>query len=134
MLTRRAMLWTAACLAVAPSAAAQGPGRRGPRGGAMDGEQYLEMLKERLNLTAEQEEKLKTVFEEQRKKMQQAREEAGGDFSAMRETISKLRAETDEKVTAVLDDQQKKEYEKLQEELRSQMEERRGGRRRRRQQ
>lgn len=130
MLTRRAMLSSVSCLAVAPAVMAQGPGGRRPRGGGpMNGERQVEMMKERLNLSAEQEEKIKAIFEERGEKMAKARDESGDDRSAMRETMGKIFRETDEKVIAVLNDEQKEEYKKMQEEMRERMRQRGGQRR-----
>jgi len=89
----------------------------------------LEMMKERLKLNSEQEEKIRAIYKEQFAKMRELREKMmeGGDRSAMRAEMRKLREETDTKILKLLDETQQAEYKKMQEEMREKMRQRRGG-------
>ena len=119
VLTRRMMLMTVTGLAAVPVALTQAPrgGGRGRPGGT--GGNQLEEMKKRLNLTADQEEKIKAIYDDQMKQMQEMRENADpdSDRSAMRDKMMKIREETNTKIMDVLDDDQKKEYEKMQEKM-----------------
>ncbi len=88
----------------------------------------LEMMKERLKLTSDQEDKIRAIYKEQFAKMREMRDKMmeSGDRSAMREQMRKLREETDAKILELLDDTQKAEYKKMQEEMREKMRRRRG--------
>lgn len=129
LFTRRMMLVTVTGLAAAPVALAQDPPPGGGRrpGGARGNQ--LEEMKKRLNLTADQEEKIKGIYEGQMKQMQELRENADpNDRKAMREKMMKLRQDTNAKVLDVLNDEQKEEFKKMQEEMMQNMRNRRGGR------
>jgi Spy/CpxP family protein refolding chaperone len=67
-----------------------------PRGGPMPREEFVKDLKKELNLTREQEADIQKIFD------------------AQRETMEKLRKETDAKISAVLTEEQKKKFEELQ--------------------
>jgi hypothetical protein len=66
-----------------------------------------------LGFTDEQKEKLKTIGGEVAKEMQQAREDAGGDFRAMQEKMTAIRKEATTKVQAVLTDEQKAKWKEM---------------------
>jgi Spy/CpxP family protein refolding chaperone len=123
--TRKLAIGTVLALALGVSAFAQGPG--GGRGG--DPKQMVERqitgMKERLNLTADQESKLRPILEDSATKMMAVREkykpEPGQPPSKeMMDDMAKIRKETTEKIAGVLDADQMKKYEAM-------MAERRGG-------
>ncbi len=72
---------------------------------------------ERLALTAEQKEKLPALIEARSTNLREAMramfEDAGGDFSGMREKMEELRKQEDDKVLAALTDEQRATFEKL---------------------
>jgi Spy/CpxP family protein refolding chaperone len=110
----------------------QDPGGMMPAGEAQA--KVLEAMKERLKLTADQEQKIKAIFEDHEKQMVPLREKlrSGGDRAASRSEIRELRQSTDAKVAEVLTAEQKPEYQKMQQEMRDKMRDRiqEGGRRR----
>ncbi|MCS7210459.1 MAG: hypothetical protein NZ844_02350, partial [Chloroherpetonaceae bacterium] len=83
----------------------------------------LEELRTRLNLSPEQEAKIKAILEETREAMRKDREESAGDrrmaLGRMRERIQTM----DERVQAVLTEEQKATYAKMKEERREKMRE-----------
>ena len=117
-------------LACSPTRAARG-GMGSPRGGMpfpqQTPEEILAMMKERLNLTEEQEAKVKPIIEEQC----EARDEIIAKFKGQgRESRRSMRSElqahqevTEEKLSAVLTEEQLEEYRKIQEEQRQRMRE-----------
>ncbi len=125
LVTRKLAIGTVVALALGVSAFAQGPG--GGRGG--DPKQMVERqingMKERLNLTADQETKLRPILEASMTKQMALREkykpEPGQPPSKeMMDDMAKVRKETLEKIGTVLDADQMKKYEAM-------MAERRGG-------
>jgi Spy/CpxP family protein refolding chaperone len=61
------------------------------RRGRMTPEEQLAQLTERLDLNAEQADKVKTILDEQRKKFSKMREDFSGDRSEMREVMMQSR-------------------------------------------
>jgi Spy/CpxP family protein refolding chaperone len=118
-IARRALLTMLATSAAVPGLLAQG-GRRGP---GPDPAKMLETMSERLDLTPDQEEKIKTIFEEQAEKMREMRDSGkqGNERSAMFEKMTKIREESDKKIAEVLTPEQLDEYKKMQEERRGPM-------------
>ena len=93
-------------------------------------QRQMDQLKERLNLTVDQEPKVRAIVEESTKKQMKLREEfqsgAAGDGPPM-ERMGKMRAmraETTDNLSKVLTEDQMAEYDKMQRERRG----RRGGR------
>ena len=78
--------------------------RRGPGGNSMD------MYKD-LNLTKDQESKIKAIDEEQRTKMQELRKDNTLSEDARREKMMAMRKERMEKVNAVLTKEQQSKWE-----------------------
>jgi periplasmic protein CpxP/Spy len=73
----------------------------------------LEDYKTRLKLTDAQFTKVDSILTSQMNEMTKIREEANGDFSAMREKMTPLREKTDKSVEALLTDEQKVEFKKI---------------------
>ena len=76
----------------------------------------LEDYKTRLKLTDSQFTKVDSILNAQMKDIMKIREEAGGDFSAMREKMVPVREKTDKEIELLLTDDQKVEYKKMLEE------------------
>jgi Spy/CpxP family protein refolding chaperone len=71
-------------------------------------------LAEALKLTDDQVNKIKEIVDAMRKEMQDFRQSAGsGDRTAMRDKMTKLRKDTDDKILAVLTPDQKTSYDKM---------------------
>jgi protein CpxP len=120
-----------------PGGPGGGPG--GGRGGrGMNPERQVEMLTHRLNLTADQQTQVMAVLTEQRQKMEALRSgppaagaPAAGDEATQggpphRQQMEAIRAETDTKITALLNDDQKTKYAAMQQERKERMEHRGG--------
>ncbi|MBK9165952.1 MAG: hypothetical protein IPM24_00640 [Bryobacterales bacterium] len=107
----------AALLAFALSTPAQ------PPDGSRFAERQLAQMKESLNLTADQEARLKPILEDSAKRTLAVREKHGGagegrpSREAMQEMM-KVRQETDAKISEVLTAEQKEKFEKQREEMR----------------
>jgi len=99
-----------ACSSLATAQEAKPGGKRGPGPSV---EQRLDRLTEQLKLTDEQKPKVKTVLEEETKKMQDLR----GDTSVSREDrmdkIQTIQKETAAKLKGILTPEQYEKYEKL---------------------
>jgi hypothetical protein len=72
-----------------------------------------EEVQKELKLSDEQKDKLKKLATDAREEMADLRKDAGGDFQAMMEKMTKLRKETMTKATGVLTDDQKKAWKDL---------------------
>jgi protein CpxP len=139
MNANRKRLWILALLlAVAMSAgsasAAQyqrggyggGQGRGGQRGPMSPDEQLTRMAKD-LNLTADQQSKIKPILVDGQKKMEDLRNDSGGDRQAMREKMMQIHKDTNDQVRALLDDKQKEKFDKQEQERQDRMRNGRGG-------
>jgi hypothetical protein len=89
----------------------------GPRG-RLNPQEQVQRLAERLDLNDQQKSEIEQILTEQREKFMRLREEYTGERAEMREVLRDLRAETDEKITAVLNEEQKEEYRIMQSERR----------------
>jgi len=101
------------------------------RGNRMSVEDQMKQYNERLNLDEDQSEAIEKILTESREKMMDARDEImadGGDYSGMREIMTKINDEKNKEVMELLNDEQKKEFEKMNEERRKEREERRRNR------
>ncbi|MCJ0742557.1 hypothetical protein [Pedobacter montanisoli] len=112
--------------------AQQGGGRMGGNMGRMDPEARVKQLDEKLKLSDDQKTKVLAIFKDQGEAQKKMMEEAqnGGDRSAMREKMQKMREEYDAKLNGVLNEDQKKAYKAWQDEQRAEMQKRmqeRGG-------
>jgi protein CpxP len=87
----------------------------------------LDQLTEKLKLTDDQKPKVLAVLVDQNVQMNKAREEANGDRDAMRASFTKIQADNQVKVNALLTDDQKKAYASWQEERKAAMQNRGGG-------
>lgn len=109
------------------SSGQQGGERRmgGPGGrGMMSPQARLDRLSKELNLTKDQQDKIKPILEDEQKQMEELRSSSGGerpDMSKMRD----IRKSHDEQIRAVLTSDQQTKYDEMQ----KRMMERGGGRR-----
>jgi periplasmic protein CpxP/Spy len=90
----------------APKADAKKGGKKG-----MSIEQQMERLTTELTLTSEQKPKVKTVLEDQQKKMQELRNES--DQDTRRTKGQELRKETEKKMKGILNEEQFKKYQEM---------------------
>jgi Spy/CpxP family protein refolding chaperone len=96
-------------------------GQMGPRGG---GAGQLEMLTKRLDLTADQQAKVKTIQEDSGKQMMALRNDTTMSQDDKRAKMMDLRKSSSDKIRAILTDDQKTKYDALQAEMRERMKER----------
>jgi len=101
--------------------------RGGPRGPMSPDDRLKEMIAD-LNLTADQQAKIKPILVDQQKKMDDLRNDnsSGGDRQAMRQKFEQIRTDANQKIRAVLDDKQKAKFDQ-EEQDREQRMQRRGG-------
>jgi Spy/CpxP family protein refolding chaperone len=86
---------------------------RPPMLGPMFSEEHIAMLKDALTLTDSQIAKVKAIFSEQEKEMQQHQDLRQDDPRAKDERMMEKRKEIDGKITAILSAEQKQKYEEL---------------------
>jgi len=111
-------------LGVISFAHAQGGGQmRSPEERA---KRTLDQLSEKLKLTDDQKTKVMTVLTDQNVQMNKAREEANGDRDTMRASFTKIQADGETKISALLTEDQKKAYTAWQEERKAAMQNRGG--------
>jgi acyl-CoA reductase-like NAD-dependent aldehyde dehydrogenase len=84
-------------------------------------------LKARLSLSAKQTDEVTKIYEAQQKEFQKLREDNQGDRDAMREGMTKIMQQTDEKIEKLLDKDQLKKYEAYKKERMERMQQRRPG-------
>ncbi|WP_379092987.1 hypothetical protein [Pedobacter sp. UC225_65] len=128
---KKLMIICGLLFSVVTFANAQQGGQRRPQATP---EERVKQLDEKIKLTDEQKTKATAVYAEAaeaQKKMREEMQGGGGDMAAMREKMTKMTADTDAKITALLNDDQKKAYKAWQDELKAArekaMKERQGG-------
>ena len=118
-----------------PHAGETSPGMMRRGAGEDAPEMVLERMKKRLSLTAEQEQMLKPILEENAKKLREMREKraAGmqqgqtGPDPEVRKQLMAMREENDAKIEKILTPAQLEEWNKMRAEARDRMEQRRKG-------
>jgi protein CpxP len=124
------LLFVAPLLAgVALYAQGQGMGMRGRRG-PMSVDDRMKQMTKQLDLSADQQAKIKPILEDQQKQMMDMRNSSTGDRQAMREKMVQMRQNTRNQIRALLNDKQKETYDKLEQQRQQRMQEmrnRRGG-------
>jgi len=88
-------------------------------------ERHVAMLKDKLKLSGDQVTKIRAVLQDEQKQAQADRDKLKGDREAMRKAMTDRRKATDDKIKAVLTSDQKKQYDKVQDDLRKQVQDRR---------
>jgi Spy/CpxP family protein refolding chaperone len=76
-------------------------------------EQQVQRMAKMLDLTADQQTKLKPILVDERKKMNAVRSDTTLDRSTMRDKMTKIRQDTNNQVRALLNDQQKGKFDKI---------------------
>ena len=142
MISKRQCTWLFAFLLAVPfiaggPAAAQnqgggdGPGGqmgRGGRRGPMSPDDRLKQMTKDLNLTADQQTKIKPILEAQQQKMQDLRNDNTGDRQSMRGKMRQIQEDTNMQIRDLLDDKQKETFDKQEQERQQRMQNGRGGR------
>ena len=95
--------------------------RRGPGGpgGRMNPEERLKRMTADLNLTADQQAKIKTIMESEKTKMDALRDDTSVEGDAKREKAMGIRKDTNSQIRAVLTADQQAKFDKQQEEMRN---------------
>jgi len=101
-------------------------GQMGPRGRGMEGRQ-LEMLTQKLNLTADQQTKVKVIDEDTGKQMMALRNDTSLSQDDKRAKMMDIRKSSQEKIRGILTDDQKTKYDAMQAEMRERMKQRQEG-------
>jgi Spy/CpxP family protein refolding chaperone len=114
-----------------PAAQYQGGGSGGGQGGGgrrgmMSPDDQLKRMTKDLNLTADQQTKVKPILVEEQKKMEDLRSDSSGDRQTMRGKMMQIRQDTNQQVRALLDDKQKEKFDKQEQERTDRMQNRRG--------
>ena len=119
-------LWALPMMAqdTAPAAAPQG--QMGARGRGMEARQ-LEMLTQKLNLTADQQTKVKAIDEDTGKQMMAVRNDTALSQDDRRAKMMDIRKSSQDKIRGILTDDQKTKYDAMQAEMREKMKERQQG-------
>jgi periplasmic protein CpxP/Spy len=98
-------------------------GRRGP----MSPDDRLKQMTKDLDLTSDQQTKIKPILEAEQKKMQDLMNDTSGDRQSMRAKMQEIQQDTNKQVRALLDDKQKDAFDKQEQERQQRMQDRRGG-------
>jgi periplasmic protein CpxP/Spy len=92
----------------------QDPRPMPPKGVRMPPREFIEVLKQELNLTGEQESKIQKIMDTQAVEMKKMFEAEKMERDAMRKKMEKQRKETEVKISGVLTEEQNKKYEEMQ--------------------
>ena len=105
-------------------------GHRGHRGGghwgAPSADQRLERLTKRLNLSADQQTKIKPILEDQQKQMESLRQDSSVSPQDRHAKMAELQQSSSGQIRAVLNEDQQKKFDKMQEKRRERMSRRMG--------
>ena len=101
-------------------------GQMGPRGRGMEARQ-LEMLTQKLNLTADQQTQVKAIDEDARKQMMALRNDTSLSQDDRHAKMMNIRKSTQDKIRAILTDEQKTKYDAMQAEMKERMKEHQQG-------
>ena len=132
-------LWILTLLLAVPMLAAgvtaaqyQGGGYGGREGDIgrqwpMSPDDQLKRLTKELNLTTDQQSKVKPILVDTEKKMEDVRNDSSVDRQTMRGKMMQIRQDTNDQIRALLDDKQKEKFDKQEQERQDRMQNRRGG-------
>jgi Spy/CpxP family protein refolding chaperone len=84
-------------------------------------DEQLKHLSEKLNLTEDQQSKLKPILEDQRKQMEQIRDDSALSRQDRFGKMQELRQSSDTQIKSVLNEEQQKNFDKMREEQRGRM-------------
>ena len=82
-------------------------------------DEQVKRLADRLNLTSDQQSKIKPILEDQRQQMASLREDSSMSREDRMSKMRSIRESTNSKISEILNDDQKKQYEAMQHEMRS---------------
>ncbi len=99
----------ALALAVASAWAQTPPGRPGP----MSPDQRLQMMTKQLNLTADQQEKIKPLLENQSQEMQSLRQDSSLSRDDRMSKMQEIRQSTNDKIKETLSPEQQQKFEQM---------------------
>ena len=88
-------------------------GGRGGRQGRMDPSKRAQMLTEQLNLTKDQQSKVKDILSAQQKQMQSAMQDQSGSREDKRAKFEQMRSETDSQIRAILTGDQQQKFDTM---------------------
>lgn len=91
-------------------------GHRGMRGG-MDPDQHLQMLTKQLNLSQEQQEKIRPILQDQHTKMEHLQQNSSTSKEDRRSQMMQIHQDTVSRVKEVLNDDQKAKFDKMQQNM-----------------
>jgi Spy/CpxP family protein refolding chaperone len=91
---------------------------QGQRRGMPSVDDQVKMLSDRLNLTADQQTKIKPILEDQRTQAQALRKDDSLSDDDRRTKMRTLRESTNSKIRDVLTDDQKKQFDEMQQQMR----------------
>ncbi|HEY6308613.1 MAG TPA: hypothetical protein VI488_19380 [Candidatus Angelobacter sp.] len=95
--------------------------QQGQRHGMPSVDDQVKMLSDRLNLTADQQTKIKPILEDQRTQMQALMKDDSLSQDDRRAKMRSLRESTNSKIRDVLTDDQKKQFDEMQQQMRDRM-------------
>lgn len=98
-----------------------------PQGKSVD--EYILLMKDRLDLSAEQEAKIRPIIEEEWERRREIIVSYRGERESMRAAMQWLEKDTESQLAAILTQEQMAEYRQLREEMRQSMREKMRGRR-----
>jgi periplasmic protein CpxP/Spy len=128
-------IWILTLMLAVPAlaiSAAPAPYQGGGYGGGerrepMSPDERVKQMTKNFNLTADQQAKIKPILVDERKRMEDLRNDSSGDRQAMRQKMMQIRQDTNDQVRAQLDDKQKEKFDKQEKEREERMQNRRGG-------
>jgi protein CpxP len=91
----------------------KGHGGHGGREGRMDPSQRVKMLSEKLNLTNDQQSKVKDIFTSQQKQMQSLMQDQSMSREDKRSKFEQMRSDTDSQIRAVLTGDQQQKFDAM---------------------
>ena len=107
----------------APAPAPQAQDGNGGRGGRMQ-ERQMEMMTQKLNLTADQQTQVKAINQDTMKQMMALRDDTSLSQDDKRSKMMDLRKSSSDKIRGILTDEQKPKFDEMQAQMRERMKER----------
>jgi Spy/CpxP family protein refolding chaperone len=93
----------------------------------MSPDEQLKRMTKDLDLTSDEQSKIKPILVDEQKQMEDLRNNSGGDRQAMRQKMMQIRQDHRDQLRAVLDDKQKEKFDKQEQQREERMQGRRGG-------
>ena len=99
-----------------------GHGMHGGHHGMPSADEQTQRLTKRLNLSEDQQTKVKAVLEDQHKQMEQLRSDSSGSQPDKRSKMRELRENSNTQIKAILNEDQQKKFDKMQQQQHERME------------